>query len=60
MHGERGPRRHSSKMVLIPLPWGYSRRVPAGWVILGGLGLGVVMRMTRSGSADEEPATKAD
>jgi hypothetical protein len=51
--GGGGGRRHSSKMVYIPLPFGRSKRVPAGWVILLGLGLGAGLRIARGKSEEQ-------
>jgi hypothetical protein len=65
MHGGSGGggapagRRHSSKMVYIPLPWGYSRKVGAGWIILGGLGLGIALRIAKGKPATDDGTAAA-
>jgi hypothetical protein len=65
MHGGSGGggapagRRHSSKMVYIPLPWGYSRNVGAGWIILGGLGLGIALRIAKGKPATDDGTAAA-
>ena len=54
MHGgSGGGRRHTTKMVYIPLPFGHSRRVGVGWVILVGLGLGAGLRIARGKSEEQ-------
>ena len=52
---QQAQRRHASKMVRVPLPWGMSRTVPAGWIIVGFFSAGIAMRVFRSEPAAEPP-----